>query len=639
MFLFSIAFKNAINNLYENTLYFVTLIFGVMSYYIFSSFTFLDYNILDLSRYNIDSMFQLASVFLKFFLIIFIWYCNLFFINKRKRELGIYSILGMKKKEISLVLFFEILIMGVMSSIIALILGSLFFKSFFMILLKLINVPPNNYNITIVPRALKDTLFVFLTIFLLISVISYIKIKRSKILTMLNSYSIKNNTFKTSILFSLISLILMFGGYAFIFIEFKNSSDYIILGGLAILIATYGLFSNGIFLFIKIYKKIKYLYYKNLNMVSLSDLLFKLKSNSKTFASISLLIAILLIASSSFINSYILSKTFDAKKGNFDFIYLSENRNLDDTVNNIFSKYPNHKVYSDIYINFIVDKGIYPSIASNSEYDYKGDESHINIVSLDDFQKVSNGAYSNLNFLNNDECLMVYGRDIDKDKIKPNIKNVTLKNLNKEFKVIMPIRNNFTGESLFSFIVVSNESFNELKSLSQYNTLRLLNFEDFTNSQNLSDELYSYVIQHSSDKQQDYIFNPFSYYFSNLKYSSVLLFISFIVIFILLICSASIIFFSQLNQAENDISKYELLRNLGVSKEEIYKSIKKQTRILFLLPSIIGMIHAWSAIFFLKQFEIIEISYFPETVIIFIFIYYIYYIYTVKSYYRLVIRR
>lgn len=639
MFLFSIAFKNAINNLYENTLYFVTLIFGVMSYYIFSSFTFLDYNILDLSRYNIDSMFQLASVFLKFFLIIFIWYCNLFFINKRKRELGIYSILGMKKKEISLVLFFEILIMGVMSSIIALILGSLFFKSFFMILLKLINVPPNNYNITIVPRALKDTLFAFLTIFLLISIISYIKIKRSKLLTMLNSYSIKNNTFKTSILFSLISLILMFGGYAFIFIKFKESSNYVVLGGLAILIATYGLFSNGIFLFIKIYKKIKYLYYKNLNMVSLSDLLFKLKSNSKTFASISLLIAVLLIASSSFINSYILSKNFDAKKGNFDFIYLSENRNVDDTVNNIFSKYPNHKVYSDIYINFIVDKGIYPSIAYNSEYDYKGDESHINIVSLDDFQKVSNGAYSNLNFLNNDECLMVYGRDIDKDKIKPNIKNVTLKNLNKEFKVTMPIRNNFTGESLFSFIVVSNESFNELKSLSQYNTLRLLNFEDFTNSQNISDELYSYVIQHSSDKQRDYIFNPFSYYFSNLKYSSVSLFISFIVIFILLICSASIIFFSQLNQAENDISKYELLRNLGVSKEEIYKSIKKQTRILFLLPSIIGMIHAWSAIFFLRQFEIIEISYFPETVIIFIFIYYIYYIYTVKSYYRLVIRR
>ncbi|MEW8955312.1 FtsX-like permease family protein [Clostridium sp.] len=646
MFLISIALKNVKNNLYENTLYFVSLIFGVISYYTFSSLSYFNSEAILVDYTDtINLSFRTASVFIRFFLIIFIWYCNLFFINKRKKELGIYSVLGLKKRQISLLLFFEILFMGLFSISVGIVLGRLFFRLFLMMVLALCGISLSLNPLIIVPEAIKSTINVFFSIFLIISIISYLKIKRSSIISLINSYSLKKRDSKISIILSLFFMLLLILGYYIFFKALFSTSKLITLGGAIILFSTYGLFSNILLLFIKISSKFKRFYYKDLNMISLSDLLFKLKQNSKTFASISLLIASLIFMVTFVFIQYNYDVTDFRTTSPFDFTYLSESESLDKGVDEILSKYKDHGVTKDLKIPFFSTRGIYPSLGTSFFFisDYEGVIPNVNVIPEESFEKLNStlgiNDYSDLN-LALGESIMVYGRELNEDYVKPSIDDVQLINLSEKFKVKKAIKNKFLDKfSLYSFIVINNEDFNRLYPHENLRYLRCLSYENFETSNKLGKELYYYINKNSSEAQSDYITDSYTYYADKTKYTGIYVFIVVFTVFVLLICSGSIIFFSQLTQAEDEVDKYKLLNSLGVSKKEIILSIKRQIRLLFVLPFVVGVAHATCAILILKYIYEINLNFLYYIVIIFALIYYVYYVYTVKAYYKIITRR
>ena len=646
MFLISIALKNVKNNLYENTLYFVSLIFGVISYYTFSSLSYFNSEAM-LVEYTvaINLSFKFAAGFIIFFLIIFIWYCNLFFINKRKKELGVYSVLGLKKRQISLLLLFEILFMGLFSIAVGIVLGSLFFRLFLMAVLALCDISLSLAPLVIVPEAIISTINVFLSIFLIISIISYLKIKKSSIIRLINSYSLKKRDAKVSVALSLFFILLLALGYYIFFKSLFSTSKIIFLGGAVILFSTYGLFSNILLLFIKVYSKFKRFYYRDLNMISLADLLFKLKQNSKTFASISLLIASLIFMMTLIFVQYNYDVTDFRATSPFDFTYLSESESLDKGVDEILSKYKDHSVTKDLKIPFFSTRGIYPSLGTSSFFisDYEGVVPNVNVISEESFKRLNStlgkSDYLDLN-LALGESIMVYGRELNEDYVKPNIDDVQLINLSEKFKVKKAIKNTFLNKgSLYSFIVINNEDFNRLYPHENLKYLRCLSYENFETSNKLGQELFYYINQNSSEAQDDYIIDSYTYYGNQTKYAGIYAFIVIFTVFVLLICSGSIIFFSQLTQAEDEVDKYKLLKSLGVSKKEIILSIKKQIRLLFILPFIVGVSHATCGILILKYISEINLNFLYYIVILFALMYYVYYVYTVKAYYKIITRR
>ncbi len=138
MNLYNLAKNNVTKNLKNYGMYLFSLIFTVS---IFESFKTLEYsdaatkNILGAS--NMLIVFNSSSIVISVFSLIFIYYSSNFFIKKRKKEIGLYALLGVENKRIATLLFFETLILGMVALIVGTLFGILFASISFSILSKI----------------------------------------------------------------------------------------------------------------------------------------------------------------------------------------------------------------------------------------------------------------------------------------------------------------------------------------------------------------------------------------------------------------------------------------------------------------------------------------------------------------------
>ncbi|MDG2795005.1 ABC transporter permease, partial [Vibrio parahaemolyticus] len=163
MSLSSIALRNIKRNFKDYFIYFASMIFSIVIYFTFKA---LQYNSqISEAGDNIGRGFQLASVMLIIFVAIFIIYSNAFFTRKRKKEIGLYSLLGIRKKEIGKMLFYENMLMGLMSLIIGIAIGSVLSKLFLELLVSMMGLKLN-VHFEVPMAAIVDTAIIFFVIIL-----------------------------------------------------------------------------------------------------------------------------------------------------------------------------------------------------------------------------------------------------------------------------------------------------------------------------------------------------------------------------------------------------------------------------------------------------------------------------------------
>ena len=181
MTLFSIAKKNILGNLKNYIIYFISMILSIVIYYAFVSLRYNDSVIEAIDNFtSLESIFIMSSMIIILFSLIFIFYSNAFFIRGRKKEIGLYSIVGIPKKTIGKMMFFENLIMGLISLVIGIILGLLFSRFFAMILINLIdNSLSIDFSFSFKP--ILNTITVFLFIIILTSIKAYMTIYKFKL--------------------------------------------------------------------------------------------------------------------------------------------------------------------------------------------------------------------------------------------------------------------------------------------------------------------------------------------------------------------------------------------------------------------------------------------------------------------------
>jgi putative ABC transport system permease protein len=188
-------------------------------------------------------------------------------------------------------------------------------------------------------------------------------------------------------------------------------------------------------------------------------------------------------------------------------------------------------------------------------------------------------------------------------------------------------------------VVVKDEVYNKYKA--EDNTYRIKGYitENKKDSEGLTNELTSIL----SDKlpKSDGDFFTFSSYYSDYKegltFSGVIIFIGAFLGLLFLTATGSIIFFKQLAEANDDKIRYEILKNIGVTKKEIKDSISKQIFIVFALPLVIGIMHSLVASTLLSRMLKVNLT-LPIiiTVSAYTGIYMIYYFLTVSAYYNII---
>ena len=165
MTLFSLARKNIRRNLSQYSLYIASMVFSIAIYF---TFVTMKYNEtitgeVEASK-KIASIMSSSSVVLLVFVTIFIFYSNAFFMKKRKKEVGLYALLGVRKRQIGFLLFFENLLLGIISLIFGIFFGFLASKLFLWVLLKMMDYQAVAH-FTLSIDAVINTVCVFLILF------------------------------------------------------------------------------------------------------------------------------------------------------------------------------------------------------------------------------------------------------------------------------------------------------------------------------------------------------------------------------------------------------------------------------------------------------------------------------------------
>lgn len=249
---------------------------------------------------------SLGSNVIGLFALILLFYTNSFLMKRRKKEFGLYNILGMGKNNLSRVLIWETLIISVISIIGGLGCGILFSKAVELLIGRMLGSDVG-FRFEILKRPISEAFIIFAVIFILILINSLRQIYFSKPIELIHSESVGEKPPKGNWFIALIGAILLIGAY-YISVTISDPVSAIVLFFVAVLmviVATYLLFIAGSVVFCRLLQKNKNYYYKTNHFISISSLVYRMKRNGAGLASICILSTMVLVMISSTFCLYI----------------------------------------------------------------------------------------------------------------------------------------------------------------------------------------------------------------------------------------------------------------------------------------------------------------------------------------------
>lgn len=290
-----LALKNIRSNKQIYVPYIISSIATVMMFYLMTSLVQNEY-LLERAT-TIVVLFTLGSIIIGIFSLIFILYTNSFLIKRRKKEIGLYAILGMKKKHVAFVLFIESLITSAGSILIGIISGQIIGRFVFLALNYMLKLPVSmEYPFSIGVAGI--TAAVFAIIFLVALLYNISQVTFSNPVELVRGKQMGEKEPKSSILLFILSLIALGSGYwiSLTTEDVMSALGLFFVAVLLVIIGTYLLFISGSIFILKAMKKNKKMYYRPNAFISISGMLYRMKQNAVGLANISILATMVIVA-------------------------------------------------------------------------------------------------------------------------------------------------------------------------------------------------------------------------------------------------------------------------------------------------------------------------------------------------------
>lgn len=638
MILFNIAKKNIQKNLKGYFLYFFSIVFTVGIYYAFKN---LQYNpsidaALSASS-KASAAFNAASIVIALFSVLFIWYSNSFFIKKRKKEIGLYALLGIENKDIGLLLFFETLIIGVAAIVIGIIAGVVFSKMMLGILIKLIGLNLIiNFAVSI--KGMFETFVLFILIFLVIAYQSNRIIYKFKLIELFKASSTSEKAKRGSKLLAVLSIVFILVGYG-VYLSTTNGMD-LILGAFVtlfmVVVGTFLFFSSFMFFIIKKQQKNGANYYKGLNMISTSQLLYRIKSNAKMLSIIAILSATTLTAIGVSISVYFMSSQLVEQQAPYSYTLSLDNKEYIKEFEKILEDSKDHKLVDKFALSYI-DLESY----KENSHGFKDTYQIMSLSNLNEILKL-NGK-KEIEGIDDNEFIHVYPEEIGFDtksfiNINNNGKDVKL---NLKSHIDEKLYNSFSPSEM---VVVSDNEFKNLKAnneLKHYYTYNITNQKDGDKFDGKVSKLTEkYYTGDQKRPASSYVLSYYEAFKDGFTTSGIMVFIGVFVGLVFLVCTGSVIFFKLLSEAQDEAPRYTVLNKIGVDEDDIKSSVYKQVGFNFFLPLVLGGLHSVVANYVVcnllgQNLSVVMLW----TLIPYSIIYIIYYLITSKFYFNIVTKQ
>ncbi len=235
-----------------------------------------------------------------FFALLFLFYSNSFLIRRRKKEFGLYNILGMGKRNICRILVWETLIIAGLALVVGMALGIALSKLFELLLVNIVSMNVT-YDFSVSTHSIVQTLLVFGVIFGLVFLNALRQVSLSNPVELLRSESLGEKPPKAKWLLTLMGLVLLAGAYylAITIDDPVNTLSFFFVAVIMVICGTYLLFIAGSVTICRILQKNKNYYYKANHFVSVSSMAYRMKRNGTGLASICVLLTMVLVMLSS----------------------------------------------------------------------------------------------------------------------------------------------------------------------------------------------------------------------------------------------------------------------------------------------------------------------------------------------------
>lgn len=613
-------------------------------------------------------IFRLGVGIIVIFSYIFLFYTNSFIIKRRKKEIGVYNILGMEKRHLSKVLFVETIYSAIISLVCGIIVGIAFSKFILMVLYGIIGIHKTvEFFVNI--HGIILCVVSFGILFLLTFLYNFMQIKLANPIELLRGTSVGEREPKTKILMTIIGVVCLAIAY-YIAITTENPLNVLTLFFVAVLlviIGTFALFTAGSIALLKLLRNNKKFYYNKRHFMAVSGMLYRMKQNAAGLASICILSTMVLVVISTTVSMYVgIQDELMARYPNDVCVTVDYNSVIDkssEIEKAIFdeidsAEVKNKKAFSYLSV-FVGQKG--DNFTTDKEHLSFQNSYLFYILSKDDFIKRDNSFKDKIGNISKGEAVVVLNKKYDKKDIKIFGKNYKV---NKSFehmedndlymistlnglgyiildndesvqelydmqeKMLGKGANYYTNKIRFDF-----KSGNKKQKAAAYKKIDNVVKKYFKENKNDKKEISSYWVESRQENEQNFY----------LLYGG-LFFLGIFLGTMFLMVTVMIIFYKQVTEGYDDRERYQILEKVGMSSREVKDTIKSQIRIVFVLPIFAAAVHVTAAFpmvnRILKMLNLNNEKLFAgclaATIIVFAVIYYLVFKVTSRTYYKIV---
>ena len=634
MMLFKLSIKNITKSIKDYAIYFFTLVLGVAIFYVFNAIDSqtVMLNVSSSTSEIIRLMTTIlggVSVFVSFILGFLIIYASRFLIKRRNKEFGIYLTLGMSKRKISLILFFETLIIGVISLGVGLALGIVLSQLMSILVANMFEADLTKFQFTFSSSAALKALLYFSIMYLIVMIFNTIIVNKCKLIDLLHgnkkSEKVKlKNPIICTIVF-IIAVIALSYAYYLVTDGFGTSPLMNAISGILIPIAlgcisTFLIFWSLSGLILKIVMHLKKYYYKGLNSFTVRQISSKINTTvfSMTIICLMLFFTICIFSSALSIKNSLSGNLKDLAPVDIQFSKLQQ---LSDEEEESFSKdiiedynttakdtLQRLDVYK--YLKEVVDINIYrleeitlkDSFGDQIEqigkdYPLLAYQDKETLIKLSDYNRLAKLYNKKELTLKDNEYVIIANY-----KMMAGIRNISLKNNTKltingkdyypKYQECQDGIIELSGSATNTGVIILPD--NALESIPPYKNILAANYQAGTKEEKENvEDIVSTIINNHFNKDTLLSYNTkIDIYASSIGLGAMVTFVGLYLGIIFLISSAAILALKELSESTDNKERFNMLRKIGTDEKMINKALFNQIAVFFLFPLLLAIIHS-----------------------------------------------
>ena len=595
------------------------------------------------------------------FAVIFLFYTNSFIIKRRKKELGIYNILGMEKRHIAKILSKEAFFTAIIAIGGGLVTGVLFHKLACMLLYRMIGFN-GGITFSFSKKGVMITAILFAIVYLLTYIYDLFQVQLANPIELLQSGNKGEREPKTKAIMAVLGVLCLGTGY-FIAITTKNPIKALTLFFVAVIlviIGTYLLFTAGSIALLKILRRNKGYYYQTKHFTSVSGMIYRMKQNAVGLANICILSTMVLVAVSTTVSLYVgiedIMKERYPNEINIS-AYYDTGAPAEDSIAPIVEKsvkesgrkIRHEEDYLELYFAAIKDQGQYS--LDKEKVKTAGDRvSGFVVLTREDCKKKYNEEIPEL--AENEVALFTIK--------KTDMDTLVLENRSYHVKEIKQFQNTEDFETIadmmdeYYYVIV-----NDVQDMERLWQLQKDIYQE--NSSSISRQVRLDIDGDSEQKKECFeniktalgpeqakarilidsrqsSLDEFYQIYGGFLFLGLFLGILFLMITVL------IIFYKQISEGYDDKERFSIMEKVGMSNDEVKATIRSQVRTVFFLPILMAAIHVGMAFPMIKRllwlFGLSNTALFAGcmagTILVFTLIYLLVFLKTSKTYYKIV---